>query len=288
MAKEYLLLIEVILMIKRDGVAVMNERTGNVSIAKETIKVCKDKQYTAPSGNVVDFSSSLDAALQGTKLYVPSEVIETKTIFKIPKIEVVNETTSQAAVRLLKTTNKVVALNFASARNQGGGFLSGAIAQEEDLCRASGLYPCLKSKPIFYNENILCDDCYYTDHIIYSPDVPFFRDDDNKFLETTYNLSIISAPAPNLRSAKDVDEDKVVDTIFNRCKRILEIAGQHGHDTIILGAWGCGAFGNDPALVATCFAEALKDVPVFSYVCFAVYDTRTPPHLFETFNQVFS
>ena len=275
-------------MIKRDGVAVMNERTGNVSIAKETIKVCKDKQYTAPSGNVVDFSSSLDAALQGTKLYVPSEVIETKTIFKIPKIEVVNETTSQAAVRLLKTTNKVVALNFASARNQGGGFLSGAIAQEEDLCRASGLYPCLKSKPIFYNENILCDDCYYTDHIIYSPDVPFFRDDDNKFLETTYNLSIISAPAPNLRSAKDVDEDKVVDTIFNRCKRILEIAGQHGHDTIILGAWGCGAFGNDPALVATCFAEALKDVPVFSHVCFAVYDTRTPPHLFETFNQVFS
>ena len=275
-------------MIKRDGVAVMNERTGNVSIAKETIKVCKDKQYTAPSGNVVDFSSSLDAALQGTKLYVPSEVIETKTIFKIPKIEAVNETTSQAAVRLLKTTNKVVALNFASARNQGGGFLSGAIAQEEDLCRASGLYPCLKSKPIFYNENILCDDCYYTDHIIYSPDVPFFRDDDNKFLETTYNLSIISAPAPNLRSAKDVDEDKVVDTIFNRCKRILEIAGQHGHDTIILGAWGCGAFGNDPALVATCFAEALKDVPVFSHVCFAVYDTRTPPHLFETFNQVFS
>lgn len=276
-------------MIKRNGVEVMNARTKNVSIAKETIEVCKNKKYTSLNGVEVDISAALDAAIQGTILYkTNSDLPDTDWYSVKPTIEVVNETTAQAAVRLQAAgKTNIVALNFASARNQGGGFLAGAMAQEEDLCRCSGLYPCLKSKPMFYNENILCDDCFYTDNIIYSPNVPFFRNEHNLFIETPFTLSIISSPAPNLNGAKDMDKKMVAEVLVNRMDRILSVAASHGHTTLILGAWGCGAFGNDPKDVAELFKSALIVCPAFKHVCFAVYDTRTPPHLYETFKEIF-
>ncbi len=281
-------------MIKRDGVALMNARTKNVSLAKDTLDVLKHKQYIAPSGNIVDISFALDEAIDHTKLFQdvtpaiyaqPTSPVASVTA---PIVDVVNETTTQAAVRLLADNKKdIVALNFASARNVGGGFLSGAVAQEEDLCRRSGLYVCTKRKPVFYNENILCDDTFYTDNIIYSPNVPFFRDEYNQFLENPYYLSIISAPAPNVRSMEDIDEKVLYSVIYNRILKILHIARLYQHENIILGAWGCGAFGNDPDMVANAFKQALVDIPDFGHVCFAVYDSREGTPIYTTFKQVF-
>src|SRR5574337_923771 len=181
-------------MIKRAGVEIMNARTKNVSISKETISILKNKQYTSANGTVIDLSQEIDFAINGTVYYEGNTLIESlsdysEKDFVVPEIEVVNETTAQAAIRLqsLGKTN-LVALNFASARNQGGGFLAGAIAQEEDLCRASGLYACLKRKPLFYNANIMCDDSFYTHGIIYSPQVPFFRNEYNLFLDKPFTL----------------------------------------------------------------------------------------------------
>lgn len=272
-------------MIKRDGVAIMNERTLNVKIAKETLEVIKQKGYTSPNGEKVDISDALDAALAGTTLW--KSIPEIKDYMLIsPVLEVTNETTAQAAVRLLASGKEnLAALNFASARNPGGGFLAGAIAQEEDLSRASGLYACIKSKPIFYNENILCDDTLYTHNVIYSPKVPFFRDEYNRFLEKPYELSIISAPAPNLRG-QSLNEDIVYDTLCHRAIKILRIAEAYGHKNIILGAWGCGAFGNDPKVVAEVFMWALKTISSFEHVCFAVYDNRPEAPIFNTFKNI--
>ncbi len=273
---------------KRSGIEIMNARTKNVSIAKETLEVCARAWYNAPSGNIVDISKSLDWAVNSTTLY--QEPIHTKNYDAVvPTIEVVNETAAQATMRLI-TAGKtdIVALNFASARNQGGGFLSGAIAQEEDLCRCSGLYPCLKRKPVFYNENILCDNPYYTDNVIYSPRVPFFRDKHNQFLEETFELSIITAPAPCLRDVnKEGIADKVKGILLERAMKVLQIAEKHKHKNIILGAWGCGAFGNDPEMVANVFKTVLETVPCFEHVCFAVYDVREPPSVYETFCRAF-
>jgi uncharacterized protein (TIGR02452 family) len=165
-------------MIKRDGVEIMNARTQNVSIAKATINLLKEKKYTSLNGNEVDISVALDAAVSGTKYYSADYKYDYSSEKGEPlfKIEVVNETTAQTAVRLYSEGKEnLVALNFASGKTPGGGFLAGAIAQEEDLCRCSGLYSCLKSKPLFYNANILFDNNYYTDGIIYSPNVPFLE-----------------------------------------------------------------------------------------------------------------
>lgn len=265
----------------------MNARTKNVSVAKETLEVLKQKKYTSVNGKVVDIAESLDAAIKGTKYYPADLEIANKGTYKSPQFEITNETTAQAAARLVSLGKDIVALNFASARNQGGGFLSGAVAQEEDLCRASGLYACIKSKPLFYNANIMCDDNYYTDGIIYSPKVPFFRNEHGLFIDEPFMVSIVSAPAPNLRAAENVNEDFLIEKLLVRATKILQVANENGHTNIILGAWGCGAFGNNPGMVANVFKVALEQVPAFEHVCFAIYDTRTPPILYETFRKVY-
>lgn len=277
-------------MIKRNGVEVMNARTKNVSIAKETIGVINNQKYTNLNGDVVDISVEMDSAIDGT-IYYESEKAVACPSDQAPihaTIEVTNETTAQAAVRLQAAgKTNLVALNFASARNQGGGFLAGAVAQEEDLCRASGLYGCLKRKPLFYNANILCDDAFYTHGVLYSPNVPFFRDEHNLFLERPFPLSIISAPAPNLSgSKKEGNTNLLIGLIRERAIRVLQVAHTNGHKNIILGAWGCGAFGNDPKMVSEAFMLALTKVPYFEHVTFAVYDTREPFILYETFKEV--
>lgn len=277
-------------MIRRQGVEIMNARTKNVSIAKETIEICKNGEYTSPNGNVVSIATDLEFAKQNSVYYVPGVPSKAPDLLEpiVPTIEVTNETTTQAAQRLAGLgKQKIVALNFASARNQGGGFLAGAMAQEEDLCRKSGLYTCLKARPLFYNANIMCDDCYYTDGVIYSPNVPFFRDEYNLLLENPFTLSIITAPAPNLSGMKPEGlQHKLRAIIRGRAEKILHIAAMNGHKNIILGAWGCGAFGNDPKMVSEEFKKMLEKFPAFEHVCFAVYDTREPPHLYDTFKAV--
>lgn len=161
-----------------------------------------------------------------------------------------------------------------------------AKAQEEDLCRASGLYKCLLSKPIYYNNNISDDSLYYTDGILYSKDVPFFADDHGVLLEKPYSLSIITSPAPCNRDGS-LDQDIVKEVFKRRIPRILKIAQVNGHSNLILGAWGCGAFANDPEVVAEIFKESLdKFKEFFDHICFAVYDPRPGEPVFKTFKEI--
>jgi uncharacterized protein (TIGR02452 family) len=122
---------------------------------------------------------------------------------------------------------------------------------------------------------------------MYSPKVPFFRNEQHLFLDKPFELSIITAPAPNLNVAQEIDKSAVNKILVNRMDKILQVAQSHGHKNIVLGAWGCGAFGNDPADVAELFKSALIVLPAFEHVTFAVYDTREPPVVYETFKQIF-
>src|SRR5262249_31356994 len=143
---------------------------------------------------------------------------------------------------------RVVALNFASAKNPGGGFLSGAKAQEEDLARCSALYTSQITQRAYYDANRAHGSMLYTDHIIYSPDVPFFRDARLELLEAPFLLSIITAPAPNAGEASRHgrgEADKVRRTLEARAGKVLAVAAAHGHTCLVLGAWGCGVFRNE-------------------------------------------
>jgi uncharacterized protein (TIGR02452 family) len=186
-------------------------------------------------------------------------------------------------------------LNFASAKNPGGGFLNGSQAQEEALARASGLYPCLLTAREYYERNRANRSAVYLDLAIFSPQVPFFRDDSGVLLEKPILASVITAPAPNA-GAVEQNEPKNVGEIELALKRrtelVLGIAVAHEVKRLVLGAWGCGVFRNDPAIVAKTFSEFLKPpgqfAGAFAEVVFAVYDRSETLATYNAFAQQFN
>lgn len=253
-----------------------------VAIATETLQILDRGEYLAPSGNPVRIRDHVDAAVEGTVLYRPGSLDAWEPAERLAeplRVEVTDETTGAAGRRLFEEgEERAVALNFASARNPGGGFIRGAKAQEEDLARCSALYACLIEHREYYDENRATDSLLYTDHLIYSPDVPFFRDERLELLEHPFTLSIITSPAPNAGEALARDPGAgpaISEALHRRAAHVLAAAAKHGHRCLLLGAWGCGVFRNDPREVADVFARWLEHPRfqgAFSRVVFAVYD----------------
>ena len=254
--------------------------------AKGTLAVIERGGYESPSGRTVELRAAIDAAVRGTVLHRPDALeamlaaLPARAPAPSPRFEVTGETTAEAGRRLAQTEGvaRVVALNFASAKNPGGGFLGGAKAQEEDLARCSALYPCLCAQPDYYSANRAFGSVLYTDHIIYSPDVPFFRDERLELIDEPFLLSMITAPAPNAAAAAQQGLSigaEITATLQRRARMVLTVAAAHEHRCLVLGAWGCGVFRNDAVAVARTFAEALADDRLrgaFERVVFAVYD----------------
>jgi uncharacterized protein (TIGR02452 family) len=185
-------------------------------------------------------------------------------------------------------------LNFASAKNPGGGFLSGSQAQEESLARASGLFATLQTQPEFYTYHRRHSSSMYSDHVIFSPAVPVFRDDHGRVLESPWLTSFITAAAVNagaVRQNEPTQVSYIVPTMERRTRMVLGIAALHRCEALVLGAWGCGVFQNDPATIATIFAKVLAE-PLFTrrfrHVEFAVYDSSPAQTTFTTFKRMFT
>lgn len=193
------------------------------------------------------------------------------------RVRATNETTLSAALRMNEQGAAVTALNFASARHPGGGFLGGARAQEESLCRASALYACIADAAMYPHHERLRDPLY-TSWMLYSPAVPVFRGDDGALLERPWRCSFVTAPAPNSKVvlARDPSrEGEVIAAFAERIPRVLRLCAREGDTHLVLGAWGCGAFGGDSERVAKLFDDALcGDLRgVFEEVVFAVLDS---------------
>jgi len=156
-------------------------------------------------------------------------------------------------------------LNFASAKTPGGGFLRGAQAQEETLARSSNLYMSLVSKKKFYDNPTAP---YYTDRVIYSPNVMFFKND-NGFLIDNIFCSVITCAAPNLSVKHDL---KIVkEKVLERIDKVLQVAIDNDEKKLILGAWGCGVFKNPPEMVAECFKTKIEEYKnFFEQIIFAI------------------
>jgi uncharacterized protein (TIGR02452 family) len=253
-------------------------------VAKETVEIGDRGWYVASSGARVSIADAVARAAGGTLLYRPDDFeqlhlpVDDVGPATIRPIEVSAETTAEAARRLVERegVSRVAALNFASARNPGGGFLGGAKAQEEDLARCSSLYKCQLTQPGYYQANRATVSMLYTDHLIYSPEVPFFRDERLELLATPFTVSIITCPAPNAGEAHRRGEGPHVrTTLERRARHVLRVAAHHRHHALVLGAWGCGVFRNDPCEVADVFARLLTTPPLcraFARVVFAIYD----------------
>jgi uncharacterized protein (TIGR02452 family) len=257
------------------------------AIAAETVEIVKRGGYASPSGAWVEIREDVIRAVSGTRLYLPSDPLPTPVVEVAPVVEVTCESTLEAGRRV---GPGAAALVFASARNPGGGFLSGARAQEEDIARASALYECLRSAPEFYAYHRGEADLRYSDRVIYSPEVPVFRDG-QPLLDRPHLLSMLTCAAPN-RGAIATNQPHLLDSVAAaldaRAERVLRVAAAHGHRTLVLGAWGCGVFANSPALVASTFKTALSRVRAFDRVVFAILDRTGAGPTYGAFAEAFA
>lgn len=187
--------------------------------------------------------------------------------------------------------SKVAVLNFASATNPGGGVAKGSKAQEEALCRCSTLFPVLNTQELqekFYRFHQEHQDTRYTDACIYTPGITVFKTDTSipERLSPEYwrQVDVISCAAPNLRKvpynrmnpgtgpAIPVSDRELLEIHKTRGRKIFRVAVANGVDTLILGAFGCGAFKNSPSVVARAYRGILEEFDGYiSKVEFAVY-----------------
>jgi uncharacterized protein (TIGR02452 family) len=246
------------------------------ALGRETLELLRAGGYTTPSGRLVDLCASLEASARGTVEYPPERRVGLPPAGIAPsRISVENQTVLEVG-RGMTATGPVAALNFASATHPGGGFLHGARAQEESIARSSGLFHCLNGRPMYSYHGAL-DDAMYSDYVIYSPNVPVFRNDAGDLLEQPWLLSVLTSPAVHGNGVAAYVPHRLPDVpavMRGRTTKVLAVAAVHGHRRLILGAWGCGAFGLDSEMMAGTFSEVLAQqfAGAFDEVVFAITD----------------
>ncbi|MFD6877339.1 MULTISPECIES: TIGR02452 family protein [unclassified Streptomyces] len=265
-------------------------------IARENALIVAAGAYRTRSGRQVSLAAAVAEAKAGTTIYGPNRVIpdeecvggEARTV-----IEVTGESSTVAARRLATddaSATSVAVLSFASARNPGGGYVRGAKAQEEALCRASALYETLLEAREYYEVHRAAESTFYTDRVIHSPGVPVFRDDRGELLETPFLAGFLTSPAPNAGTIRRQEPQRAAEipaALARRAELVLEVAALHGYRRLVLGAWGCGVFRNDPAQVAEAFRAPLagRFAGTFEHVVFGVLDRDPAPR--EAFARAF-
>jgi uncharacterized protein (TIGR02452 family) len=243
-------------------------------LGEEAVAISTAGAYAGPAG-LVQIGPAVARAIQATAHYAADHVHTAPATGPHQTVyEVTNETTLSAHRRHQAKGHNVVSLNFAAAVQPGGGFLTGARAQEEYLCRSSALYLTIKDSPMYAYHRREGHN-RYSDAMIYSPAVPVFRDDEHRLLPEPYHASFITSAAPLTKYLHPEELTQLPGILRSRILKILTVAQAHGHDSLILGAWGCGAFGNDGAQVAALFKWALEEDfnGAFKEVTFAIVDT---------------
>jgi uncharacterized protein (TIGR02452 family) len=269
-------------------------------IAAQTLAAIEHGSYEL-NGIVHDLAPGIEHAKDNTLYYGADSLLSTwnsaspSTIVDSPtKISLLEISTIDGA-RLLSNSDsassKIGLLNFASAKRPGGGFMSGAKAQEESLARSSTLYPTLMTETAqqFYKlHNRNPQGGYYSHSMIYSPKVVLFRDDNGGWTEPL-EVDILTSPAVNaglvrktlrgLIGGKD-EEGKIETAMRERMARILFLFEQQGVKNLVLGSFGTGVFRNDIGTVARIWADllAVKDARFkesFDLIVFAILGTKT-------------
>ena len=269
--------------------------------ATEILTLLEQGYYHTTANQRVDFSQMHRDAIAHTKLYTPENlkimrdaIISTSSHCESRislDISVVAGTTQKIAHQLCReqSSPNLLLLNFASARNPGGGFLNGARAQEEDLCRCSGLYPTLLTQPHYYQVNREQSSMIYTDHTIYSPHVPFLKIASKKeLLDQPFMASVVTMPAPNtgpFLQRKEGSTQDLETAFLRRWRNVIAIAHAHQHTCVLLGAWGCGAFQGDAHLVASMAKKAItQGTGCIEKIVFAIPDKgKVSKHNFSVF-----
>lgn len=298
----------------------------NIEVFRQTCRIIDDESYELPDGRQVVLPYSreryaeaiyLDAAYVDDLIANPTNIIAYREEGSCV-VDVRNADSYSEALRLTKQAwggdtppreasrchdlrgrmKPVLVLGFANPNIPGGGVKSGASNQEEGLCRRSTLHASLTSDGArgFYDANKSAGygDCAFwgfTDGMILSPCVDVFRDVDGSLLETPYRVAVLTVPAPIVETSfhklTPAELELLEGIIRHRIEGMLCVAMHFDYSRLVLGAWGCGGFRNDPDMMSKCFAKAIEGMvgashdgmtkgpgweSIFDHISFAVLD----------------
>lgn len=279
-------------------------RKENVLIFRDTEEICKSNEKLVRA-----------IAESNSKQYIVKEE-DSITLTDVHRFEnsakvIVSKKRSLEAASYYKNKN-ICVHNFASASNPGGGVVHGSSAQEEAICRCSTLYFTISRDEVYKefhgrHRNMLKNgemNSTYNDDCIYTPNVVVFKSDDEspKLLheEEWYSVNVITCAAPNLRErpSNEMNPDSGSTSIKlsdlelrslheKRVRRILDICKKEKADVVILGAFGCGAFKNNPKVVAEAMNNVIKEYQYdFETIEFAIYCPPDNSNNYDAFNQI--
>ena len=268
------------------------EREDLIKVFAETVDCVNKGYYINKKGEKVVIPSEHEGLSIDNATFYDSDIKKKINFDKLKRysteISVVNQDCLRAAKELYDDGYSPAVVNFASFKVPGGGVRKGSRAQEENLCRRTNLFESIfrfidtlakeyglplekKRYPLPVNHGA-----------IYSPSISVFRESDDKnyeFMDELFNVDVITIAAlknPPLEKghmnawAKSITKEKI--------RTMLNLAIYWENDSIVLGAFGCGAFANPPEDVAKLFKEVLSEPEYcdkFEKIVFAVLDDGT-------------
>lgn len=244
---------------------------GDISQYWKNKEMRSKRAYTHTNEMDTKYWREISNCLSGTSVYSPTFGIHSQPReADNPVPEMILEPIDSVSAILKYTEGQTAVLNFASFKNPGGGFLKGSSAQEESLCHESFLYNILRKEIEYYAwNNAHKNYCLYDNRALYSPNVIFERGN------VSATCAVITCAAPNYGTIQKynypITSKQNEEALQSRIKFILDIAEQQKNETLILGAFGCGVFGQNPTFVAKTFKDyILQNNYHFKKVIFAV------------------
>jgi uncharacterized protein (TIGR02452 family) len=242
-------------------------REENIAVYNNTMSVVKKGGYISPNDKVIQFPSP-KAMIDGTKFYGKKVVNDYDSIPRYDtEVKVINQDCIYAAKDLIDKGFNPCVLNMASFSTPGGGVIKGSSAQEENIFRRTNIFQSLyQFHSIGENYGIeQKEERYPLDYNfggIYTPHVVVFKggsDTRYTLLEEPFEIAVVSVSAvknPTLKNGKL--EPWVIDTTKSKIRQILDIALENGHDSLVLSAFGCGAYKTPPTEMAKLFKEVIE------------------------------
>ena len=246
----------------------------NIEILEETLQILDAGHYEV-NGKEVKLRLSKER-MEASHVLLPVDVQDIcgreLTRAAIPgqcRIGCVKQDSYVTAIEMMKDrqnaegqSKPVLVLNFANPVNIGGGVYKGAKAQEEDLCRRSSLLRSLETQYSlrYYSYNRKLHTHMGSEAMIFSPEVEIFRDEHGGLMDETVIVAVLTCAAPMISyGLEGMSEREYQRMFYNRIVSVLKCATYFGYEDLVLGAWGCGAFGNDAAVVSDMFHNALTE-----------------------------
>ncbi|MCD7807828.1 MAG: TIGR02452 family protein [Erysipelotrichaceae bacterium] len=274
------------------------KRQRNIQILDDTLDIIEKGSYIKDNQEVQLHSSYED--LKKIQVFLPDDIDSLSKIERKNNTNCTYNCENVDALTLAKNINqnldnhdKVLVLNLASATEPGGRTRKGASAQEENLCQRTSLLLSLESDDAkkYYEYNKSLKTRMGSNAIMISPNVEVIKDTSFALLDEPFEIAVMSCGAPMIRlGLEGMSQEEYEALLYKRIQGMLVVAASQNYHHLILGAFGCGVYGNDAAIVSDMFYKVIQDFnsnQIFESIDFAVLCNPKKDYNYQEFSRNF-